>query len=228
MARVRRSTQAGVGPLTPQRKWRAITLATLLLVPAYWALLAGVVSAASTRGNAPKAGPPIALGLCLIPFVFVVLAFLSEHPRAPGAVVKAMGLALVVGIPVSALAQDAVTGLVAGVGAGGVVALRPDVSHNWKARALAVAAASIYVFVLVRVAGDLVLLMAPILPFTSIGVADHLSERRSERRSEENMSRSAERADGRGEKRPSSVGAPTGRGRRADETESRRRAPPST
>jgi hypothetical protein len=79
---------------------------------------------------------------------------------------------------VSALAADAVTGIVAGVGAGGVVALRADVDHNWRARALAVVFAVVYVFVLVRMASALALLPAPIFPFTAIGVADHLSERR--------------------------------------------------
>mgnify|MGYP006159678539 CR=1 FL=1 len=34
----------GMEPLSPRRKWRAITVATLVLVPAYWMLLAGIVS----------------------------------------------------------------------------------------------------------------------------------------------------------------------------------------
>jgi hypothetical protein len=181
VARARRPVLAGAEPLSPRRKWRAITLATLLLVPAYWAILAGLVSVASDQEDAPDAGPLIAFGLALLPFVFVALAFLSEHPRAPGAVVKAMALSILVGVPVSALAADAVTGLVAGVGAGGVAGLRADLAHNWKARAIAVLAASAYAFVLLRAAGDVALVLAPILPFTSIGVADHLSERRRER-----------------------------------------------
>ena len=40
--------------------------------------------------------------------------------------------------------------------------------------------ASVYTFVLVRIAGGLVLLPAPIFPLTAIGIADHLSERRAE------------------------------------------------
>jgi hypothetical protein len=182
LARARRSPLAGAEPLSPRRKWRAITLATLLFVPSYWGLLAGLVSVASDEPDAPSPAPFIAFGLCLIPFVFIVLAFLSEHPRAPGAVLKAMILSILVAIPVSALASDAVTGIVAGVGAGGVSALRADDAHNWKARALAVLAASVYVFVLLRTASDVALLAAPILPFTSLGIADHLSERRKERR----------------------------------------------
>jgi hypothetical protein len=149
-------------------------------VPAYWSILAGLVSGASDEGGGPDPGAAIALGLSLIPFVFIVLAFMSEHPRPPGAVLKAMGLAVVVGATVSAIAIDAVTGIVAGVGAGGVVALRSDEGHTWKARAIAVAVAAVYTFVLVRVAGSVALLPAPIFPFTGIGIADHLSERRAQ------------------------------------------------
>ena len=177
----RQKRPAGVEPLSPQRKWRAITLATLVLVPAYWSMLAGLVAAADDGEGGPHPGAAIALGLALIPFVFIVLAFLSEHPRAPGAVLKAMGLTLLVGIPVSAIAGDAVTGIVAGVGAGGVVALRADGPHNARARAWAVLAAAAYTFFLVRGASALALLPAPIFPFTAIGIADHLSERRQER-----------------------------------------------
>jgi hypothetical protein len=171
-------TPAGMLPLSPQRKWRAITLATLLLVPAYWSMLAGLVAAASDGPDPLNPAAALALGLALIPFVFIVLAFTSEHPRPPAAVFQAMVLALLFGTVVSALAADAVTGIVAGVGAGGVVALRADVDHNWRARALAVLFAVVYVFVLVRMASALALLPAPIFPFTAIGVADHLSERR--------------------------------------------------
>jgi hypothetical protein len=160
-------------------KWRAILLGTLLLVPAYWSVLAGVVAVASDEGGGPVPGPLIAFGLCLVPFIFIALAILSQHPRMPGAVLKAMVLTLVVGIPVSALAVDAVTGMVAGIGAGGVAAIRADPLHSWKARALGVLAASAFVFLVVRTAPEVALLLAPCLPFTSIGVADHLSERRA-------------------------------------------------
>jgi hypothetical protein len=177
--RKRRQVAVGPAPLSPQRKWRAITLATLLFVPAFWAIVAALVSLGTEDPVAgPNAGPLIAFGLCLLPFVFIVLAFLSEHPTAASASVKAMGLALLVGIPVSALASDSVTGLIAGVGAGGIVALRSDAEHRWKARAIAVALATCYVFFLLRTVTGVALLMGPILPFTGIGVADHLSERK--------------------------------------------------
>jgi hypothetical protein len=175
---LRRSAEpGGLEPLPPLKKWRAITLATLLFVPGFWALLAGLVAGSSESDiGGPNPGAALALGLASIPFVFIVLAFLSEHPRAPGAVLKAMGLALVVGIPVSALAADALTGIVMGVGAGGIVALRLDPSHTYKSRAFAVLLAGLATFVLVRLVGSVALLSGPILPLIAIGVADHLSE----------------------------------------------------
>lgn len=161
-------------------------MATLLLVPGYWAILVGLVVANTENPSLDiNPGAAVALGLALVPFVFVVLAFMSEHPRAPGAVLRAMGLALLVGLPISALAGDAVTGIVAGVGAGGVVALRADMAHSMKARALAVLIAAAYTYVLVRAAGPVALLPAPILPFTGIGIADHLSERKMAREAED-------------------------------------------
>jgi len=184
----RRDGPAGIQALPPAKKWRAILVATLVLVVAFWALLAGLVAGATNDGSSSEAEPNAALGLAVgltvIPFVFVALAFLSEHPRAPGAVVRAMGWSLLVGIPVSALAGDAVTGIVAGVGAGGIQALRMDEPENWRARAWAVVVAAAYTFVLARIAGGLVLLPAPIFPLTAIGIADHLSERRAEQAAE--------------------------------------------
>lgn len=176
--RSRRRT-ADLEPLSPDRKWRAIALATLLLAPATWSLLIGVVALASDDRGGPDDGAAaglVALGLCLIPFVLVLLAFASEHPRAPGAAARAMGWCLLVGIPVSAVAADAVTGLVAGLGAGGIVALRADAPHERRLRVWGVVVASAYAFVLARTAGAAVLIATPVFPFTVLGLADHLSE----------------------------------------------------
>ena len=173
------TSHAGSVPLTPQRKWRAIAVATVVFAPACWAMLAGTVAAASEDGggvDSPAAA--VAFGLALIPFVFISLAFLSEHRAAPSAAVRAMGLSVLVGVLVSAVAQDVVTGIVAGVGAGGAVALRRDPGEALRGRVVAVALAAAYVFVLTHTAGAIVLLSAPMLPLTGIGVADHLSERR--------------------------------------------------
>ena len=165
-------------PLSPRRKWQTITLATLLLVPGYWMLLAGLVANRSNAKGGPDPAAAMALGLAIIPFVFLVLAVMSGRAHWPGAVAKAMGLAILVGLPASAIAGDAITGIVAGIGAGGCVALRRDEGHSLRTRALAVALAALYTLVLVRSVSLLALLPAPVLPLTAIGVADHVSERR--------------------------------------------------
>jgi hypothetical protein len=187
-ARLRRwaGPPVGMEPLPPRKKWRAILVATLLLAVAFWSLMIGLVAlatddtdAADPAGLNPAAA--VAFGLALIPFVFVTLAFMSEHPRAPGAVVRAMLLSVLVGVVVTGLVGDPVTGVVAGVGAGGIAALRRDVDDEVRPRVVAVAIASLYTLVLVYTAGGIVLLPAPIFPFTAIGIADHLSERKAER-----------------------------------------------
>jgi hypothetical protein len=174
---------ASVGALSERQKWRAITVSTLVLVPAYLGIVAGVVAARSDRPDAPAPGPAIAFGLAFLPFVFVALAFLSGQPRAPSAVLKAMGWSLLVGIPVAALIPDLVTGLIAGIGAGGIPALRADLVDAWKGRAVAVVVISLYVIGMVRVLPDITLVLAPTLPFTALGIADHIVERRRERAS---------------------------------------------
>src|SRR3977135_3911552 len=134
LARYRRRA-AGMEPLSPQHKWRALTL---------------VPPASDKRGGVANPGAAIALGFTVIPFVFIALAFLSEHPMAASAAVKAMVFCLLGGLPVDAIAGDAITGMVAGVGAGGVVALRADEGHNRRARVIAVVLASLYTLVLAR------------------------------------------------------------------------------
>jgi hypothetical protein len=168
-------------PISPQRKWRAITVATLVFAPGYWATLAGLVALASDETDTEPPAAAIAFGLALIPFVFLALAFLSEHPRAPIAVLKAMGMALLVGLVVSAFAGDGVTGIIAGVGAGGICALRRDDPQTTHARVWGVVIAAGYTFVLVRTVGAAALVPAVAFPLTALGIADHLSERRSER-----------------------------------------------
>lgn len=174
----------GMQPLTPKQKWRAITITTIVLLPCFWSILAGLVAVADEGTDGPNPGASIAFGVALLPFVFVVCAFVSQHPRAPSAAARAMGMALLVGIPASAIAADAVTGLVAGVGAGGIVAMRSDGAENWKARAVAIAFASVYTFVIVRTAGPIALISAPVFPFTAIGLADHWAVRNAARNAE--------------------------------------------
>jgi hypothetical protein len=123
----------------------------------------------------------IAFGLGLLPFVFIALAFLSVHPNPPGAVLRAMGLSLAVGVPMYALVPDAVSCLVAGAAAGGAAALRREEHHSYKTRAWAVGAVTAYTIITVQIMPEAALLAAPILPFTAMGLADHVADSRLER-----------------------------------------------
>lgn len=174
----------GLEPLDPRRKWITITVATVVLAPAWWLMLVGLIALGTEDSDVggPTAVGALAFGLAVVPFVFIVLAFGSWHPSAPGAVVRAMSLFALVAIPVSAIAADAVTGLVAGAGAGGIAALRADLVHERKHRIVAVAVAAAYAFLLARTVPPAVIVSGPALPFTAIGMADHWSERQAARR----------------------------------------------
>ncbi|HEX4902559.1 MAG TPA: hypothetical protein VFV42_07095 [Acidimicrobiales bacterium] len=186
MLRPRRSRRhaGGLEPLDPRRRWMTITVGTIVLAPAYWMMLLGLIALGTEDSDVggPSAVGALAFGLAVVPFVFIVLAFGSWHPSAPGAVLRAMALFALVAIPVSAIAADAVTGLVAGAGAGGVAALRADLVHERRHRIVAVGIAAAYAFLLARTVPPAVIIAGPALPFTAIGMADHWSERQAARR----------------------------------------------
>ena len=169
------TTETGI---SQRRKWTAITIATLLMAVSYTAMLVGFIAIEVEDGPAP--GPVIAFGLGLVPFVFLVLAFMSGNRRAPGAVVKAMALSVIVAGPLSALMADAVSGLVAGFGVGGAVTLRREEQHTLKSRLIAVGITTVYVAVLVNVTVDGGLFAGAVLPLLSLGIADWVMDRRAD------------------------------------------------
>lgn len=168
----------GRQPLSPRRRWQAIIVATVVFAPACWALLAGLIALTGDDVSTAAAAGAVTFGVTVIPFVFMILAFMSSAVGAAGAVVRAMLVSLPVGVVVSALAADAVTGIVAGVGAGAALALRSDPSTPYGARLVAVAIAAAYAFVAARSVPALLLPVAPVLPLTAVGLADHWSQRR--------------------------------------------------
>lgn len=163
-------------PIDLRRRWLVITLATIVMQFAYWPSLASI-AAATGEGTEPQAGL-LAFGLAVLPFSFVVLAFGSRVPDAAMGVLKAMGLFLLVGLPLVVLI-DAVGGMVAGLAAGGVVALarEPEV-HSVRLRWLGVAVVALYVVLLRVVAADLALLSGAVIPFAVHGFVDQAVETR--------------------------------------------------
>lgn len=159
----------GGAPNTPPRRWLALIVASLVLQFSYWPLVAAMT--ASLDGDEASAAA-VALGLSLAPITYVLLAFMSRHPRAPGAVLKAMALLLLVGMPVVLL--NSIVGLFAGYAAGGVIALRPlPEGRPYRPRVIAVAIVAVYLFGLQLLgANEFALLSAAALPLAVSGIAD--------------------------------------------------------
>jgi hypothetical protein len=163
------------GPLSSRRRWVSLTAATIVLQFSYWPIIGSLGA-----GEAGDAGL-LWLGLAVVPFVFLVLAFTSGHPRAPGATGLAMGLFLLIALPVALL--DLLVGLVAGFGAGAVLALRFDPErHSRRGRAIAVTAASVYTLALVLlqhllpVLGPFAVVSGAVIPLAVVGIADEAAE----------------------------------------------------
>ena len=158
-------------------------VATLVAVISYWSIIFAFVvtdleGTEIELDSSITAAGPFALGLALIPFAFLTLAFLSNHPRAPGAAFKAMMLSVpaslafgLFGLPV---------GLVAGFGMGGVLALRLDDVHRLKLRWLMVFGAILYTFIVGLISPQASLFAGGFIPFAASGLADMISEYREE------------------------------------------------
>lgn len=165
-------------PIDARGRWIALAVATLVLQFAYWPMVASVIG--GEDGN--SAG--LWLGLGVTPMVFLALAFVSRNLRAPGATARAMGLFLLIALPVGLL--NIFVGLVAGFGAGAVAALRrePD-THSLRGRIVAVTAAGVYMLVLLLLAGvwgslqDFAIWSGAVIPLTIVGLADEVSEART-------------------------------------------------
>ena len=158
-----------------RRKWLAIGVATIVMVFSYSAFVVALVAGEAGGENAAGA---FALGAGLAPFVFIALAFVSGHPTPASAVVVAMGVALLFALPVSAVLQDAVTGLAAGFGMGGVFSLRAEESDSLWARAIAVVFVCAYTAILVRFITEGGLIAGATLPLVALGIADSFTDYR--------------------------------------------------
>lgn len=167
-------------PIDARGRWIALAVATVVLQFAYWPIVASVL------GGEEATSAGLWLGLAVTPLVFLFLAFVSRHPRAPGATGRAMGLFLLIALPFGLI--NIVVGLAAGFGAGAVAALRrePDL-HPRRARVIAVIGVSVYVLLLQMLGevsagiGQFAIMSGAAVPLAVVGLADELSEARAER-----------------------------------------------
>ena len=143
-----------------------------MLLVSYWSIV--LAFAARSTDDVDPFGP-FALGMALVPFVYLILAFVSVHRSAPAAVMAGMGLALVVGAIMLFLTGNPVVALVAGYASGGVVALRPEPGVLLRRRAVGAAAGTVLVWILLAVAEPVAIFFAPAIPLTAIGMSDGLA-----------------------------------------------------
>ncbi len=151
----------------------AIGISTVILFLSYTMFIFGF--AAASEDDTAFAGGLIGIATGLVPAVFGVLGAVSQRPRSIRNALLASLLWFAVGGPLAIL--DIPSGLVAGFGAGGVVALRRDPANTVVSRATAVAVCVVYVFVLGRIIPAAALMVGGVLPFLAIGAADSITDR---------------------------------------------------
>ena len=163
-------------PVDLRRRWLAISLATVVLQFAYWPVVGSLGT--TTDGERVIAWPLLAIGMAIVPFALMALAFLSRPPNPAKDTLAALGLFLLVG-PTLIVLLDPMVGMVVGLAAGGVAALQrdPDV-HSIRWRWIAVAAVLVYVVVLLLLVPGFALVSGAVLPFTVHGLVDQAAETR--------------------------------------------------
>jgi hypothetical protein len=164
------------GDQSYKRSWLAIGLSTIVLMVSYSSLLVAIVA---TRSDTPEAsGPTFALGFALVPVVFVAVAFLSGRRNAPTSVLKAMGVWLLVALPLGLF--NPVFGLCVGYGMGGVLTLKENDTDRWQTRTIAVLLVATYSLAMLWVIPAVGLLSGGISPLASLGLADYYTRNRAQ------------------------------------------------
>lgn len=158
-----------------KRSWLAIGLGTVVQMISYGSLLVAIVATQSDTPDA--AGPAFAVGFALAPMVFVTVAFTSGRHKAPVAVLKAMGLWLVVALPLSLF--NPIFGLSVGFGLGGVLTLKERDTDRWQNRTVAVLLTGVYALLMLWIIPALGLLSGGLLPLAALGLMDYYTEHRA-------------------------------------------------
>jgi len=175
------TSRAGIEAVR-RTNWIAIVVATVLMM---FSTLAYAAAFAMDDDGGQRSSVDLRLafvGLAVAPFVFVVLGFLSRNPLAPKRVLQAMGLLLVVGLPIGLL--DPLVGAATGFCLGGAIVLnRPAVDRVTYWRAGAVIFTFLYVLVLIVVVPPAGVFTGALLPLIMIGFADEYAAWSAERSS---------------------------------------------
>ena len=158
------------------RRWFAAILATTIMFFDYTMFIFGFASAAD--GEPIFAGGIIGIAFGLVPVVFFAAATVSNQERSIRTSLLATLLWVVIGTPIAFF--DLPTALVAGFGAGGIVALRHVPGGTLIYRVVVVAICVVWVFAVQRISPAAGLMVGAILPFVALTIADLVQERREE------------------------------------------------
>lgn len=165
-------------PENLKRVWLAIGFGTILQAISFGSLLLGAVA---SQSDTPEAGgPAFAIGFAIVPLVLVVVAFGSGRVGPAAAVLKGMGLWLLVALPFS-LIHPAI-GISAGFTAAAAVTMHRAEGIPFKPRVIAIVMAAGYVTLLVVVLPQAGLFAGAVTPLLAIRGADIWSERENARR----------------------------------------------
>jgi hypothetical protein len=176
--RRRRAVEPGAA-LDTRRKWLAVGFATLLTLPAFWLLVAAVVAADPEGELEAPVGLLVGIGLALLPLALYVLARVSRHEQSLRAAAFGGVLAVTLAGALSFALREPLSPLVAGIGAGGVIALRRHPDTTTAARATAVVLATGYSAAMVWFVPQLSLGFSPMLPLVAVAAADGYMARRA-------------------------------------------------
>ena len=140
-------------------------MATVVMMFSYFPFAAAFASPDGIDGGL------VAIALAVAPLVFVILAFVSRHPRAPRRVLQAMAALLGVGFTVGLFAP--VLGAAAGFAVGGALCLNPpDVVEVAKWRISATILMTFYTFILLLFVTPAGVFSGGLLPLMMLGFGD--------------------------------------------------------
>jgi len=152
------------------RRWMAIGASTVVMFASYSLVVIGFGTDDYAFG-----GGMIGIGIGIVPVAFATLAVLSQRPRTIRTSLLASLIWFGVGAPIAVV--DIPSGLVAGFGAGAVVALRRNPPDTTASRVVAVGVCTAYMLVLGLIIPAAALMVGAVLPFVGVGVADTIMER---------------------------------------------------
>lgn len=155
------------------RRWRAAIIATLVMQLSYQPL---TLIRAAFRGadiEPGLVGNALAFGLGAMPVVLMTAVFISRHLSATSAVLKGMGLFIVLGLPLY-LVVDPIVGATAGYAAAAVVTLRQDFGpYATQMRVVTAIGIVVATLLLVTVLDAASAVIGATLPFLAAAYVDH-------------------------------------------------------